>query len=65
MVNYSIPLSDIIRQIPFGESDSAEIYPWIEFNFISGIVSEDEAYDVQTIGISLEDHTLTIFKQST
>lgn len=65
MVNYSIPLSDIIRQIPFGESDSAEIYPWIEFNFISGIVSEDEAYDVKTIGISLEDQTLTIFKQST
>ena len=65
MVNYSIPLSNIIRQIPFGESDSAEIYPWIEFNFISGIVSEDEAYDVQVIGISLEDQTLTIFKQST
>lgn len=65
MVNYSIPLSYIIRQIPFGESDSAEIYPWIEFNFISGIVSEDEAYDVQTTGISLEDQTLTIFKWST
>ena len=64
-VIYSIPLSDIIRQIPFGKSDSAEIYPWIEFDPISGIVSEDEAYDVQTIGISLEDHTLTIFKQST
>lgn len=64
-VDYSIPLPDIIRQIPFGESDSAEIYPWIEFNYISSVVSEDEAYDVKPIGISLEDHTLTILKPST
>ena len=59
------PLTSISWLIGVAKSNSAEIYPWIEFSRISGVLSENEAHEVNPIGISLEDQTLTILKQST
>lgn len=61
-INWSIPLSDIVNGLNFGESNSATIYPYISFRNI-------EDYDAKKLlsidTLYLSGYKLTIQKQST
>ena len=61
-VNYSVPLSQIVEKIDFGEADSAEIHPYIHFEKIE---DENSAKLLQPSRISLTDSAITIQKPST
>ena len=61
-VNYSVPLSQIVEKIDFGEATSAEIHPYIHFEKIE---DENSAKFLQPSRISLTDSVITIQKPST
>lgn len=61
-INYSVPLSQIVEKIDFGEADSAEIHPYIHFEKIE---DENSAKLLQPSRISLTDSAITIQKPST
>lgn len=61
-VNYSVPLSQIVEKIDFGEADSAEIHPYIHFEKIE---DENSIKLLQPSIISLRDSAITIQKPST
>ena len=61
-INYSVPLSQIVEKIDFGEADSAEIHPYIHFEKIE---DENSAKLLQPSRISLTDSVITIQKPST
>ena len=61
-VNYSVPLSQIVEKIDFGEATSAEIHPYIHFEKIE---DENSAKLLQPSRISLTDSVITIQKPST
>lgn len=61
-VNYSVPLSQIVEKIDFGEADSARIHPYIHFEEIE---DKNSAKLLQPSRISLTDSVITIQKPST
>ena len=61
-INYSVPLSQIVEKIDFGEADSARIHPYIRFGEIE---DENSAKLLQPSRISLTDSAITIQKHST
>lgn len=61
-VNYSVPLSQIVEKIDFGEATSAEIHPYIHFEKIE---DKNSIKLLQPSRISLRDSAITIQKPST
>lgn len=61
-INYSVPLSQIVEEIDFGEADSAKIHPYIHFE---NIEDENSTKLLQPSRISLTDFAITIQKPST
>ena len=61
-VNYSVPLSQIVEKIDFGEATSAEIHPYIHFEKIE---DKNSIKLLQPSQISLRDSAITIQKPST
>lgn len=61
-INYSVPLSQIVEKIDFGEADSVRIHPYIHFGKIE---DENSAKLLQPSRISLTDSAITIQKPST
>lgn len=63
--SFSIPLSDVVKKIDFGENDSVEIYPYIYFDGIGKAISEDTMILIKPRNKSFNNSVLTIQKQST
>lgn len=61
-INYSVPLSQIVEKIDFGEADYARIHPYIHFGKIE---DKNSAKILQPSRISLTDSAITIQKPST
>lgn len=59
----SVPLSNVIKDMDFGENDTVEIYPRI--SFISSIINYSEEKYLDINDIALGQNVLTLQKQNT
>lgn len=63
--NISVPISDFIKNVEFGNNSSVEIYPNLWYNNIYHAISEDKMVMVNISAQYFEGDTVTIYKQST